>query len=135
MAMVMLIGSDTALLEGLAQTLSAAGHSVTLAPSVPEAGTIPGEDRPLIVAIDRDALHDSGLPLRLIMPGGAFILYRKSDRSEPLPAAVQRAALADLLLPLERQRLVALVQHVEARAFITGRSLRCDPTDEASDHT
>ncbi len=133
MATVMLIGSDTALLEGLSQTLNAAGHSVSLAPSIPEAGTIPGEEKPLVVAIDRDALHDSGLPLRLVVPGGAFILYRTSDRSEPLPAAVQRAALADLLLPLERQRLVALVQHWEKRAYITGRSLQQRPPGEASD--
>ncbi len=38
-----------------------------------------------------------------------------------LPPSLQRAVLADLTLPLERNRLVALVAHVEERAKATGR--------------
>jgi hypothetical protein len=34
---------------------------------------------------------------------------------------LQRAVLADLALPLERNRLIALVQHVGERAKTTGR--------------
>jgi hypothetical protein len=38
-----------------------------------------------------------------------------------LSPTVQRVVLADLTLPLERNRLMALVQHVEDRAKTTGR--------------
>ena len=39
-----------------------------------------------------------------------------------LPPSLQRTTLAELALPLERHRLVALVQSVEERARRTGRS-------------
>jgi hypothetical protein len=45
-----------------------------------------------------------------------------------LSPTVQRAVLADLTLPLERNRLVALVQHVGQRAQATGRGRTDDET-------
>jgi hypothetical protein len=46
-----------------------------------------------------------------------------------LGPGLQRAVLADLTLPLERNRLVALVAHVRDRALTTGRGGRSsDPT-------
>jgi len=45
-----------------------------------------------------------------------------------LAPALQRALLADLALPLERNRLLALVQHVEERARATGRRSHDTPT-------
>jgi hypothetical protein len=63
-----------------------------------------------------------GIPLA---PGGALVLYH-SVGSQPsaLPPALLRAVLADLTLPLERNRLVALVAHVQERAVRTGRGVR-----------
>jgi hypothetical protein len=51
-----------------------------------------------------------------------MLLYHEvGSSSMPLPAALQRNVLADLSLPLERKRFMALVQHVEERAQATGR--------------
>jgi hypothetical protein len=56
------------------------------------------------------------------------VLYRTGSMPpSPPPPALQRSVLADLSLPLERNRLAALVQHVEERARETGRSDRRTP--------
>ena len=48
-----------------------------------------------------------------LAPGGALLLYRSVGSAlVTLSPTVQRAVLADLTLPLERNRLMALVQHV-----------------------
>jgi hypothetical protein len=61
--------------------------------------------------------------------GGALLLYRSNVDTQPVPLApaLQRAALADLTLPLERHRLVALIQRVDERARATGRSRQKAP--------
>jgi hypothetical protein len=121
MAAVLLIGSDVALLEGIAQTLAGAGHRTRLAETATEAEEHAPPTPPLVTVVERAAAEDA-LPLPLA-PGGALILYRGTDEpASPLSAAVQRAVLADLALPLERHRLLALVAYVEERAARTGRS-------------
>jgi hypothetical protein len=42
--------------------------------------------------------------------------------SPALPVTVQRATLADLVLPWERQRLVTMVQRITERAVASGRT-------------
>src|ERR687886_691603 len=84
MSTILLIGSDTPLLEGLAQTLAAVGHLPMIAGSLGDAAEV-------------------------------------AHPAPPLPPALQRLVLADVTLPLERKRLVALVQHVTERAQATGR--------------
>ena len=83
-----------------------------------------------------------------LAPGGAVVLFRsvgddgRDASSEQdgsggdatgaagaappaaLPPALQRTTLAELALPLERHRLVALVQRVEERARRAGRGNR-----------
>jgi DNA-binding NtrC family response regulator len=125
MSGIMLIGSDHALLEGLAQTLAAAGYRVGLADSLHDASTMAGGDPPLVVVLDRataiQAPRDTGLHGVGLAPGGSIVLYHGTDDAPlALPAALQRLTLADLTLPLERQRLVALVQSVTARARSRG---------------
>ena len=125
--MLILIGSDDALLEGLAQLLAGAGHKVKVAHSVEEAEELARQAAPLLVVIDRESVAaDSGeaasrIPLA---SGGAFVLYRTtSDQVGNLALAhgIARQTLADLALPLERQRLAALAQYVKARARESGR--------------
>jgi hypothetical protein len=50
------------------------------------------------------------------------LLYR-TDESAPtiLPPVLQRLVLADLALPLERHRLLTLIQRIADRALATGR--------------
>ena len=135
MATILLLGHDAALLEGLAQSMATAGHRAVLATSLGDARSALGGEPALVAVIDRSlaagAADVRSLP---ILPGGAIVLYRTmSDASESdvrLSPALQRATLADLTLPLERQRLVALVQSVESRAHTTGRSRRQTPPGE-----
>lgn len=125
--MLLLIGTDEALLEGLAQSLAGAGHSVQVARSIEEAEESAITKKPLLVVVDRRMLAtESSERLAALphAPGGAIVLYRTSDDHEPQVAmshGVARLTLADLTLPLERQRLVALAQYVTSRARGSGR--------------
>lgn len=127
-AKVILVGSDVALLEGLAQTLLGFGHEVLFAATVGEIAGALNEDQPAIAVISSEALEDEELSLSLpITPGGAIIVYGKSHTDKPfLPPKIQRSTLAHLVLPLERQRLMALVQSFDLRSRTRGRFVRDD---------
>ena len=132
MASILLVGTDAALLEGLAQSLVAAGHAPRLAGTVAEGTELAASDPPLVAVVDRGlAALDSrvlGLPLSR---GGALVLYRTSAAAAgTLAPAFVRAALADLSLPLERHRLLALIGRVEERARTTGRGPRETPPEQ-----
>lgn len=124
MALILVIGSDPALLEGVSQALGGAGHQVTVAHDVVEAIETLHHLRPLVAIVNRDHLVDglssSAVPLA---KGGALITYRASD-DDPRNASFtsRRAPLAELQLPLERQRLLALVKVVEDRARTCGHT-------------
>ena len=119
-AAILLVGADGALLEGIAQALAAAGHHVLTAASIAEASFVAATAPPLLAVVDR-ALLASLTDVRSIglAPGGALVAF--GDVGIPLPAPVRRSVLAELRLPLERSRLIALAAHVEARAHRTGR--------------
>ena len=88
---------------------------------------------PLIVVAASALAVDSGADLLRIpvVPGGALVLYHNAGRrSAVLTPTMQRAVLAELALPLERHRLVALVQHVAERAQATGRRLEDNPPEQ-----
>ena len=131
MATILLVGTDVSLLEGLAQTLAAVGHNTHLASTIAEAMEAAIVDPPLMALIDRELIQPRADPLRLpLARGGTLVVYRAEGApSTPLPVALQRAALADLTLPLERQRLVALLQYVEGRARTTGRDHNTTPPE------
>jgi len=124
-AKVVLIGADVALLEGLAQTLLGFGHRVSFATTVGEVAGAYGIDPPAIGVVSAEALLSAGLGATLpLAAGGALIVYGTSHADRPvLPTKLQRATLAYLVLPLERHRLIALVQSFETRSRATGRSL------------
>lgn len=125
MAKVVLVGADVALLEGLAQTLLGFGHQVSFATTVGEVAGTQGIDPPAIGVVSADALMNAGLGATLpLASGGALIVYGPSHEDRPvLPTKLQRATLAYLVLPLERHRLVALIQSFETRSRATGRSM------------
>lgn len=137
MTNLLLVGTDPALLEGLSQSLSALGYGTRAGHTLADARELAAARPPLIAVVDRALLVDVtpdalGIPLA---PGGALVLYTGSSA---LPVALsptlQRAVLADLRLPLERNRLLALVQHVEDRVRATGRGRRNTPDPSAQAH-
>jgi DNA-binding response OmpR family regulator len=129
----MLVGADVALLEGLAQTLIGFGHDVSFAATVAEAGASLSESLPALAVVSCEALEEAGIGMTLpLTPGGAMIVYGTSHSHEPfLPTKLQRATLAHLVLPLERHRLLALVQSFDQRSRTTGRSTREEPGDDS----
>jgi two-component system NtrC family response regulator len=132
MTNVMLVGGDAALLEGLAQALAALGHAPKVVRTLSEARELSRAQVPLVLVVDRALASDSGAELLTapLASGGARILYRTaSSPLAPLLPSLQRAVLADLTLPLERHRLVALVQSVGERARLSGRTPRQTPPE------
>jgi hypothetical protein len=132
-AKVILVGTDVALLEGLAQTLIGFGHEVLLAATVGEIVGAMNGDLPAIAVVSCEALENGGTGATLpLTPGGAIIVYGKTHGERPILAQkLQRATLAHLVLPLERNRLLALVQSFESRSRTTGRSIRDDTDDDS----
>jgi DNA-binding NtrC family response regulator len=129
---VLLVGSDVALLEGLAQSLGALGHRTRVASSLADAREIATVQPHLVLVVDRSLASSSGAELLAIpmIPGGARVLYRAAATPPaPLLPALQRTVLADLTLPLERHRLAALVQSIGDRANATGRTSRRTPPE------
>ena len=122
MASILVIGPDAALLEGISQTLIGAGHQVVTTPHVTTAlDTLHGIS-PLVAVVQRSELGGgTGFPIPLAS-GGALISFDGDDGDyERLPYALKRITLAELQLPLERQRLLALIRNVETRAVASGR--------------
>lgn len=122
MATILLLGTDEALLEGLVQTLTALGHQPVLTHDAAEAVQAASSKAPLLAVMDQDALSADPRLLRLpLQAGGCIVLYRQpGTKAAALPQS-HRNVIAELVLPLERNRLVALVHSVEERARITGR--------------
>ena len=132
--MILLVGSEAALLEGLVQTLAARGYSTVVTGTLQEAAECCAGNPPLVAVIDRDLAAEAPgvvLGIALVRGGALVVFHHRSEQPTMLAPAVQRALLADLALPLERKRLLALVQHVEERARATGRqSHDTTPTSE-----
>ncbi len=133
MTRILLIGTELPLLEGLAQSFAALGFTPITAQSLVEGRELAAQAPPLIAVINRglaaSATADAlSIPLA---PGGALVLYRGAGSTlDALPTSLHRTVLADLTLPLERNRLMALVHHVGERAGATGRGRPDDTPDE-----
>lgn len=122
MTSLLIVGTDTALIEGVAQTLTNRNHHLFFAQSLADALDAVGDARPLVVLVERSAIDEVRMTLRVALaPRGAFLVFRgKDSRPTPLPHRVQRATLAELQLPLETQRMLALIRYVENRAHTLG---------------
>ena len=124
--MILLAGGNTALLEGVAQALANTGQRAVVAHSLDEAGELQARHPPILTGAERGLVSDTDPGrsfLRTTMAGGgALVTYREAgDTSRALPALLARHVLADLVLPLERNRLVALAEHLASRAKVVGR--------------
>ena len=132
---VLLVGADDALLEGLSQSFAALGYMPQVVGTLHDAREAALHSPPLLAVVET-ALADesSGDALAIpLAPGGALVLYHRSPDARPaISAALQRIVLADLTLPLERNRLIALAQHVQDRARVTGRGRRTTPPEQAA---
>lgn len=136
MTSILVVGPDMALLEGVSQTLVGAGHQVSVAKDIPEAlGSLRGA-HPLVAVVHRDELVKGGTGFRVALaPGGALIAFHSEDTEEPrLPFELKRATLAELRLPLERQRLLALIKSVQSRARAAGKDSADEDTLESEAH-
>ncbi len=125
MATILLIGSNGAMLEGLAQSLINAGHITHHAHTAAQGVEIALADRPLVVVVERKSAESDPDALRIpLASGGAVLLcHAEEDAPSSLPAAMHRYVLADLTLPLERNRLQALIFRLADRARVTGREI------------
>src|SRR6185312_3386140 len=133
MGQILLVGTDLPLLEGLAQTFPALGFAPLVAQSLREARELAAHNPPLVALVSRALAAESTADMLSIplAPGGALVLYRAvGSVLVTLSPTVQRTVLADLTLPLERNRLMALVQHVGERARATGRT----PDEGSAEH-
>ena len=130
MANALVIGSEDGLLEGLAQAIHAAGHRALIAKSIDDAAPLLAVERPVIVVVERSCAASAEFLRLRLPPGSALVVYRDAEAdTPPLPSLIQRATLADLVLPWERQRLVTLVQRVAERAQAAGRGRDDTPTE------
>lgn len=115
-SMILVAGRDAALLEGVSQALGALGQPITVATSLEEAGDVapaPGFD----VAVVQRALLESEAPVPL-RPGGVLLLFHaqaEQTTRATLSPPLARLLLAEVELPLERQRLVALIRATLSR--------------------
>lgn len=134
MAVVLLIGSDAPLLEGLSQLLVSAGHAAQIARTVDDGVELALATPPLVAVVERAIAAVDSRTLRLpLASGGALLLFRHTtDGATELSPAFGRAALADLALPLERHRLVALVGRVAERAQAAGRGREGAPPERTA---
>jgi len=131
MTRILLIGTELPLLEGLAQGFATLGFESIVATSLAEGRDIAAQAPPLVAVVSRTLAAVSSAEMLSIplVRGGALMLYRQVG--SPLvsfPPSVQRAVMADLALPLERNRLMAMVHHLDQRARTSGRG-----SDDASE--
>ena len=122
MATTLLIGSDESLLEGLAQAFAAEGHRAIVARSIDDAIALAFSHQPLVTVVEHGCAADPEFGRLRLPAGAAIVVYRGADEvTRPLPGPIQRATLAELVLPWERHRLITLVRRVEERARASGR--------------
>jgi hypothetical protein len=132
---VLLVGKDAALLEGLSQSLAAVGYTPVATSTLHDARDAAAANAPppLLVVVQRElAAEASAEALGIVLaPGGALVLFQSTPTvAAPISPTLQRSVLAELTLPLERNRLVALAQHVHERVLATGRTGRRTPPEQ-----
>ncbi|HEY8166369.1 MAG TPA: hypothetical protein VIF83_12510 [Gemmatimonadaceae bacterium] len=122
MATILLIGSEESLLEGVSQTLIAAGHAVISSQSIAAAVDSLGDRSALVAVVEHHLLLSESAARLPLAPGGGILVFHVAEHGAiPLPPRLRRLTIAELELPLERHRLVSIVKHVEGRAQSVGR--------------
>jgi hypothetical protein len=111
--------------------LAGTGQRVRIAHGSGEVAELAAQERPLLLVVDQTIATETPTLHTLLAAGGALIILRYDDEPVlPLPPALARWTLAELMLPTERQRLVAVVEHVVARAKSAGRGRRDTPPND-----
>lgn len=136
--MLLVIGTDDALLEGLAQALASTGQRVATCHTLDEAAQLAHADPPLMLIVDSALVrHDGGSALErvAVSAGGALVTFHTAGTPASdvaLPRTLARLQMADLELPLERNRLLALAEHLGTRARLAGRARAAEPKEPPS---
>jgi hypothetical protein len=130
---IVLVGADAALLEGLAQLLANQGFRPLIAHDVADAVEMAHAKLPIAAVIERSLAIAEPAALHIPLSAhGALLLYRTDDAPPvPLPPSLARHVLADLTLPLERQRLLALVRTLSHRVHESECAPAAEPEDRA----
>ena len=117
MALLLIVGTDAALIEGTSQTLTAAGHQLFFSPSLAESLDSVGDLRPIVVLVERSAIDEIRMTLRVpLAEGGAFLVFHGEDAAAaPMPPRVQRAR-SPAGAALATKRLLSLVRYVRPRS-------------------
>ncbi|HJU74626.1 MAG TPA: hypothetical protein VJ717_12830 [Gemmatimonadaceae bacterium] len=120
--MILIVGRDGALIEGISQALATLGHPIKVVKSLEEAGDVAPAHGFDVAVVQRALLEGSApVPLR---PGGVLVLFRtylEGATRATLSPSLARLLLAEVELPLERQRLVALIRATLSRMRTTDR--------------
>jgi hypothetical protein len=109
--MILVVGRDAALLEGVSQALATLSHPIKAAASLEEARDV-APAHGFDVAVVQRALLEGTEPVP-IRPGGVLLLFHapgERTTRATLSPSLARLLLADVELPLERHRLVALIR-------------------------
>src|SRR4029079_4646389 len=96
------------LLEGMSQSLAALGFSPIVASQMQDAKEIATAKAPVLILLHASLASSAVsamLSLRVASSGALVLYHTPEDEALLLPPSVQRAVLANLALPLERQRL------------------------------
>jgi hypothetical protein len=123
---VLIVGGDPAVQEGVLQSIRAAGLSAEVCPDLSCARDSLEEVSPLALVV-HETLASAVSELRHSAPSAssAVILFRDGTGTRtPFTQSFGRSVIAELTLPLERARLVALLTHIVMRARQTGRDKR-----------
>ena len=120
---VILVGTDAALLEGLAQSFATNGFAAQVVNSLIDACELAVDSRPIVALVERDlAIASPGDTMSIqLASGGSLALFHGGDSGGVTPLRLQRSVVAELILPLERARLVALTKSLAGRADVVGR--------------
>jgi hypothetical protein len=122
MSLLLLIGVEEALAEGLVQGLAGQGHQVVAITSAREAAeALAHADGPAtLLLLPCEGVHDPALSA--VAPTSAIVLYRTHADQPPCerPSPVARRVVAELMLPLERLRLAKLLDYFGERARLRG---------------
>ena len=88
---------------------------------------------PIAAVIDHSIARADAGALRIPLAAhGAFVLFRaEHEASAAVPPSIARHVVAELTLPLERQRLLALVRTLSQRERESGRPMLDQPDSRA----
>ena len=134
MALLLIVGTDSALIEGTSQTLTAAGHQLLYSPNLSEALDAVRDSRPIVVLVERSAIDEIRMTLRVPLARVEPFSFSMVKIQRPAPDARSRAAAHSLSLelPLESKRLLAWCVTWRTRAQIVGRDSASDGNPPAT---